>query len=112
MKQVIAIPTSNNCLCQHFGHCEKFAVFQVEDKVIQGETYITPPPHQPGVLPIWLASKGVTHVIAGGIGHKAIALFHDKGIQVFTGAGEVPAKMLIEDFVNGSLKTGSNSCDH
>ena len=32
MEQIIAIPVSNNCLCQHFGHCEKFAVFTTEDK--------------------------------------------------------------------------------
>lgn len=112
MKQVVAIPTSRNCLCQHFGHCEKFAIFNIEDRKITQETYTTPPPHEPGVLPEWLANKGVTHVIAGGMGQRAISLFNQNNIQVFTGAQEIPAKMLVEEFINNSLKMGNNACDH
>jgi predicted Fe-Mo cluster-binding NifX family protein len=112
MKQIIAVPTSNNCLCQHFGHCEKFAIFQVENKKITGESYVTPPPHEPGVLPAWLASQGVTHIIAGGMGQKAISLFNQQNIQVFTGVEERPAKILAEDFLNDKLIAGVNACDH
>lgn len=112
MKQVIAIPTSSNCLCQHFGHCEKFAIFNIENKKITQETYTTPPPHEPGVLPKWLASKGVTHIIAGGMGQRAISLFNTQNIQVYTGVEEKPARMLIEEFLNDTLSTGVNICDH
>ncbi len=112
MKQIIAVPTSNDCLCQHFGHCEKFAIFQVENKKITGESYVTPPPHEPGVLPAWLASQGVTHIIAGGMGQKAISLFNQQNIQVFTGVEERPAKILAEDFLNDKLIAGVNACDH
>ncbi len=112
MKQIIAIPTSNNSLCQHFGHCEKFAIFQIEDGKITEEAYLSPPPHEPGVLPAWLASQGVKYVIAGGMGNRAISLFNQHNIQVYTGAEEKPVRDLVEDFFQNKLKTGVNACDH
>ena len=112
MKKIIAIPTINNHLCPHFGHCEKFAIFNAEEGKITGEDYLTPPPHEPGVLPAWLASMGVTHVITGGMGHRAISLFNRQNIQVFTGVEEREPRMVAEQFLSSTLKTGSNICDH
>lgn len=112
MKQIIAIPTSDNCLCSHFGHCDQFRIIEIENKEIISEISLTPPPHEPGVLPAWLAGKGVTHIIAGGIGNKAITLFNQQNIQVFAGVPEKPAKEIALDFINGTLVTGSNTCDH
>lgn len=112
MEQIIAIPVSSNCLCQHFGHCEKFAVFTTENNTITKEIYLTPPPHEPGVLPAWLASKGVTHVIAGGMGQRAISLFNSHNITVFTGVEEKPPKALVEEFLSDKLTVGVNACDH
>ena len=112
MEQIIAIPVSKNCLCQHFGHCEKFAVFTTEDKKVTGESYLIPPPHEPGVLPSWLASQGVTHVIAGGMGQRAVSLFNRQNITVFTGADEKPPSTLVEEFLSDKLTTGINACDH
>lgn len=110
--KIIAIPTSSDCLCQHFGHCEKFAVFETDDSVIRAERCLTPPPHQPGVLPAWLASQGVTHVIAGGMGHRALSLFQHHHIQVITGAEEKSARILAEEYLNNALRPGINTCDH
>jgi len=112
MKMIIAIPTSNDCLCQHFGHCEKFVVFETENSRITRETHLVPPPHQPGILPAWLASKGITHVISGGMGHRAISLFNQQNITVFTGAEEKQAISLAEDLINDRLITSVNACDH
>lgn len=112
MKQVIAIPTAQDCLCQHFGHCETFAVFETDDGKVVNETFLTPPPHAPGILPAWLASHGITHVIASGIGYRAISLFNNHNIQVFVGAAQKPVKKLVDEYLNGDLETGINACDH
>ncbi|MBN2350411.1 MAG: ATPase [Bacteroidales bacterium] len=112
MKQVIAIPTSSNSLCQHFGHCEKFALFETENKKITGEKYLSPPPHEPGVLPAWLAQQGATHIIAGGMGQHAISLFFQQSIQVIIGAEIKPARILAKEFLENKLTTGVNACDH
>lgn len=112
MKKVIAIPASRDYLCGHFGHCEKFAVFQIEGNEITLETCLKPPPHEPGILPAWLASRGVTHVIAGGMGQRAIVLFNQHNIQVYTGAEEKQVRILAEEFIKNKLKTGINTCNH
>ena len=86
MKKKIAIPLEDGILCSHFGHCQQFAIIDAETITITGETLITPPPHEPGLLPGWLAEKGVTDVIAGGMGQRAIDLFNQQNINVFVGA--------------------------
>lgn len=112
MNCIIAIPTSNKYLCPHFGHCEEFAFFEIENNKIINESFLKPPPHEPGVLPAWLASQGVNHVIAGGMGQRAISLFNQNNIAVVTGAESKEARILVEEFLNNELKAGVNACDH
>lgn len=112
MKRKIAIPLENGVLCSHFGHCEQFAIIETIDHSILTEELVTPPPHEPGLLPAWLAEKGVTDVIAGGMGQKAIALFNQQKINVFVGAQVKSHKELANDLMNNSLSSGANYCDH
>jgi predicted Fe-Mo cluster-binding NifX family protein len=112
MKKRIAIPLEEGILCSHFGHCQQFAIIDAEDKAISGENLVTPPPHEPGLLPGWLAEKGVTDVIAGGMGQRAIDIFNHHKINVFVGAPIKEPKMLASDLLNGTLQAGANYCDH
>ncbi len=109
----IAIPLVNGRLCMHFGHCEQFALIDVNDaKIIIGKTLLIPPQHEPGLLPKWLAEKGVTKIIAGGMGQRAQELFAKSGVAVVTGAmGDTP-EQLVAEFLAGTLITGANTCDH
>lgn len=98
----------------HFGHCERFALVDVDAsaKTIVSRRDIEAPPHQPGLLPPWLAEKGVTTIIAGGMGQRAHGLFAEQGVQVIVGApAETPEKLII-DYLSGMLITGENTCDH
>ena len=81
----IAIPLENGQLCSHFGHCQQFALINVDNNTIVSEELITPPPHEPGLLPGWLAQRGVTDIIAGGMGQRAISLFNEQNIKVKRG---------------------------
>ena len=76
----IAIPVTNGRLSSHFGHCEQFAVVDVDDvgKSITNSELLTPPVHEPGVLPKWLSEMSVNLVIAGGMGQRALQLFAQK----------------------------------
>jgi predicted Fe-Mo cluster-binding NifX family protein len=112
MTKKIAIPLENGILCAHFGHCHQFAIIEAEYGNIKNESVLTPPPHEPGVLPTWLAEKGVTDVIAGGMGQRAIALFNQEKINVFVGAHQKPPKELANDLLNNTLIAGANYCDH
>jgi len=111
MKKV-AIPLENGRLCSHFGHCKQFAIVDVENNNITAEVLITPPPHEPGLLPGWLAERGVTDVIAGGMGQRALDLFAAQNIKVDVGAEHKSPKELVTDWLNKSLVTGKNHCDH
>ena len=73
MNKCIAIPLENGVLCGHFGHCEQFAIVTVVDSKITEIKELTPPEHVPGLYPRWVASFGVTDVIAGGMGQQAIS---------------------------------------
>ncbi len=108
-----AVPTNDKKLCGHFGHCEAFALIDTDgDGKFGCETYVTPPPHEPGLLPPWLAQQGVNCVIAGGMGGRAQQLFVEQGVKVVTGAqGENPREV-VESYLKGTLVTGTNTCDH
>jgi len=112
MKKRIAVPLENGTLCSHFGHCQQFAIINTEDNSITGETFVTPPPHEPGLLPAWLAEKGVTDVIAGGMGQRAINLFNQQNINVFAGAPIKLPRDLVNDLLDDTLVAGANYCDH
>jgi predicted Fe-Mo cluster-binding NifX family protein len=111
-KKRIAIPLENGILCSHFGHCQKFAIIDAENNSVTGEALVVPPPHEPGLLPGWLAEKGVTDVIAGGMGQRAISLFNQQNINVFVGAPVKRPLELADDLLNNTLSAGANYCDH
>jgi predicted Fe-Mo cluster-binding NifX family protein len=112
MNKCIAIPMENGTLCAHFGHCQTFAIVSVENSTITEIKELTPPEHVPGLYPKWVAQFGVTDVIAGGMGQKAISLFNAQNINAFVGAPMKAAKELVEDFIAGKLTLSANYCNH
>ncbi len=105
-----AIPLANGKLTAHFGHCQEFAFVEVENNQIQNQETLVPPPHEPGVLPRWLADQKVDVVLAGGMGHRAIDLLAQAGIRVVTGAPVADAGTLVIQYLQNSLETGDNAC--
>ena len=109
-----AIPISGGILSPHFGHCEQFAMFEVDEdsKTVTGKDLVPAPEHQPGLLPRWLAEKGVSVVIAGGMGYRAQDLFQQSGITVVIGAMENDPEKAVRGYIEGILAIGDNLCDH
>ena len=110
----IAIPVTNGKLSLHFGHCEQFAIFDVDldNKKITEQDMLIPPAHEPGVLPQWLSGLQVKLVIAGGMGQRAQQLFAQNNIELIVGAVDTTPKELLERYMNNELQTGQNICDH
>jgi Mrp family chromosome partitioning ATPase/predicted Fe-Mo cluster-binding NifX family protein len=108
----IAIPIAEGKLTAHFGHAAEFAIVHVEDQEVKDKELLTPPPHEPGVLPKWLGDLGVDVIIAGGMGSRAQGLFGENGIKVLTGAPSLTPEELVEQYLANSLVTGENVCDH
>ena len=107
----IAIPMAEGELCMHFGHCQQFRVFNIENEAIASFEDLTPPPHEPGVIPAFLAEHNVNLIIAGGMGSRAQNIFTQHDIQVVVGASGKPEE-LVQHALNGSLVSGANCCDH
>jgi predicted Fe-Mo cluster-binding NifX family protein len=110
----IAIPLAEGKLTMHFGHCASFALIEVDatqKKILKRED-IDAPPHQPGLLPPWLAERGANVIIAGGMGQRAQELFAAQGIEVIVGASAETPEALISDYLAGTLQVGNNVCDH
>ncbi len=111
-KKVIAIPVENGVLCAHFGHCERFAIVEVTDGNIEKISEHLPPEHVPGLYPRWIAQFGVSDVIAGGMGQKAIMLFQEQNINAFVGAPVKTPEELVRDFLDNKLTLEANYCNH
>ena len=113
MNKKIAIPINNEGMLDcHFGHCKYFSLIDVKENQIISEEIVTPPPHEPGVLPNWLAQKGVTDVLAGGMGNRAIQIFNQNNVNVFVGAPMLNTRELVTGFFDGSIDFSANYCDH
>ena len=110
----IAIPMTGGKLSAHFGHCEAFALLEVDQgkKAITSTKVLTPPAHEPGLLPRWLAEEGAEMIIAGGMGTRAQNLFTQQSIAVVVGAPTETPDVIVEAFLQGSLQTGGKVCDH
>jgi len=110
----IAVPLAQGKLSLHFGHCEQFAIIDVDSgsKNILSQELVEPPPHEPGVLPKWLSGLHVELIIAGGMGQRAQQLFAQNNIDVVVGAPDNEAQELVSQYLAGQLQSGQNICDH
>jgi predicted Fe-Mo cluster-binding NifX family protein len=98
----------------HFGHCEQFALLDADEKTrtIASTRMLTPPPHEPGVLPRWLHQQGANVVIVGGMGQRAQSMFAENNIKVVVGAPAGSPEELVTQYLEGALVSGANVCDH
>jgi predicted Fe-Mo cluster-binding NifX family protein len=46
------------------------------------------------------------------MGQRAVGLLADKGIKVITGAPELEPEKLVQSYLDDTLITGVNACDH
>ena len=110
----IAIPVADGRLCAHFGHCDQFAIIDMDQngQQVTERRDLVPPPHEPGVLPRWLHEQGADVIIAGGMGQRAQQLFAQNQIEVVVGAPSETPEALAASYVAGTLQAGQNICDH
>jgi predicted Fe-Mo cluster-binding NifX family protein len=107
----IAVPTRNNVVDEHFGHCEFYTIFNIENnKIINSE--ILPSPQGCGCksnIAAVLNEMGVTIMLAGGMGQGAVNVLTSYGIDVLRGcSGDV--RKLTEAFLEGLVNDSGESC--
>ena len=100
-------------VAEHFGRCSKFIVCEInpQKEIAREETYFNPlSGHHGGQcqLPGYIKQFDVKTIIAGGMGRKAVANFHEYGIEVITAPG-LETKQALDLFLQGKL-SGYEEC--
>ncbi len=108
----VAIPTKEgNRIDDHFGHCEFYSIFTVDDNQVV-EKQILQSPQGCGCksnIAFDLAEIDVKVMLAGGIGQGAINKLASQNIQVIRNCkGDVD--LLVNEYLAGNLVDGGFSC--
>lgn len=76
----IAVPTNGTQIFAHFGKCEQFTLFTVEDGKIAGAHILDTSAHGHHLMAGFLKENGADVVICGGIGQGAKDTLDAQGI--------------------------------
>jgi predicted Fe-Mo cluster-binding NifX family protein len=90
----------------HFGHCDVFTCFDVENGEIKNISVIENQGHAQGgcMVPVnLLASHNVDALIVGGIGMRPLMGFNQAGIDVYHDSERAEIKPVVEDLIAGKL---------
>ncbi len=105
----IAIASEGTTVSGHFGFCEGFTMYDVENVEITNKSFVKNPGHKPGFLPVFLKEHQVDVIVAGGMGETAQNLFNDNGIEVVVGASGETDEMA-KLYIAGGLKSTGSVC--
>lgn len=111
----IALPSRQNMIDDHFGHCEYFTVFTVDQdkkEILSEETVAAPSGCGcKSDIAQTLAAKGVKVMLAGNMGDGAVNVLKQSGITVLRGcSGEI--RSVATGWLNGALADSGDSCSH
>lgn len=108
----IAVTYNEGEIFQHFGHSEKFKLYDVEDgKVVSSEVVDTNGSGH-GALAGFLKDRNVNVLICGGIGGGAKNALAANGIEIYPGA-KGNAGDQVQSFLAGNLSYNPNTeCSH
>lgn len=108
----IVIPSADEKLCGHFGHCEYFTFVEInpETKEIINIEKKVPEEGISCQSASWIATQGANVVLAGGMGGRPMAIFAQNGVKVIAGCPELEIETVVNQFLNDNLALGENSC--
>jgi len=104
MKRV-AVPVVKGHLSEYFGQCSHYEIYEIDGENVKSEEIEIPPKEDITKLPEWAASEGITDIIAYKINKRIITLFTSFRINLFVGIPINTPRNLIEDYINGRLKS-------
>lgn len=108
----IAVTYDNGEIFQHFGHTEKFKVYDVEDGKIVNEEIVDTNGQGHGALAGFLMGGKVDILICGGIGGGAQAALSEAGIKLYGGVSG-SADEAVRAFIDGTLDYNPDvKCNH
>ena len=110
----IAVPTRNEDVDAHFGHCEHYTIFTINDDntMVNKEFYAAPQGCgcKSNIAPL-LAKEGVSLMLAGNMGMGAVNVLQSNNIEVLRGC-EGKVKDVINQYLSDELNDSGESCAH
>lgn len=108
----IAVTYENGMVFQHFGHTEKFKIYQIENNEIMNMTVVNTNGSGHGALSGFLKDEGVDVLICGGIGGGAQKALSEAGIKCFGGV-KGDCNQAVINYLVGKLDYDPDvKCDH
>jgi predicted Fe-Mo cluster-binding NifX family protein len=107
----VAISTDGDSVAAHFGRCQAYTIVEIADGAVRSRELLPNPGHEPGFLPGYLAERGVTCIVAGGMGPRAQGLFDQHGIETIVGVSGTIDETL-RALLQGELESGESLCEH
>lgn len=93
---------------QHFGSCEKFAIYEIQNGQLQSKDYVAATGSGHDELSQMMAEQKVNVVICGGIGQGAMMALIQNGIQVVPGqSGDV--NVAVATYLDGGVMVSNQS---
>ncbi len=109
----IAVPTREGVVDNHFGHCDHYTIFTVNNGEITMREILPSPQGcgcKSGVVLV-LRQKGVQVMLAGNMGEGAKNVLESHEIKVIRGcSGDIDA--LVRAYLAGEVKDNGELCSH
>ncbi len=107
----IAVPSDNPGgldarVSGHFGHCDRYTLVEIDAEGVKKVETMDNPPHQEGgcLAPVrLLADRGVTKLLAGGMGRRPLMGFNQAGIEVYFAGDQPTVGQSVAAYMDGRL---------
>ena len=110
-----ALPSRENQIDDHFGHCKHFTIFTLN----RASEIVAEEKLQPGDgswyesnVASQLAAMGVETMLAGNIGAGTINVLEAHGIRVVRGCSGGDFRRVVQVWLEGSTSDSAQSCSH
>lgn len=107
----IAFPTKNSMIDDHFGHCQYYTIFEIENGLVKSSEKL-PSPNGCGCksdIAQKLQKMGVSLMIAGNMGDGAKNKLNGCDIEVIRGChGNI--EDVLQQYIKGEIKDSGFAC--
>jgi predicted Fe-Mo cluster-binding NifX family protein len=110
----IAVPTKDQVVDNHFGHCEYYTIYSIDENKNVIKKELMPSPQGCGCksnIAGVLRQMGVSLMLAGNMGEGAYQMLQMQGIQVIRGCnGDTDA--LLKEYLEDKIIDNGKLCSH
>lgn len=105
----VVIPVSGNFLSEKFNDCSYYQIIEIDNGATVSRKEGVPSGKYLHKLPLLVKQYGITDVITHRIDRDSLAYFNNTKINLFIGVTINTPDQLIEEYLEGTLKSNTRS---